>query len=121
MNDTNDNPINFASIDPTADPAAFDRRVEAIIARAATELAARRVRANPVLQLASWRRPMLAAAALVAVVSATILTRIQVPQPIPQIETDGIAEAVGIPQQLAQWIWIDSLPSTADLYVAFEQ
>ena len=121
MNDTNDNPINFASIDPTADPAAFDRRVEAIIARAATELAARRVRANPVLQLASWRRPMLAAAALVAVVSATILTRIQVPQPIPQIETDGIAEAVGIPQPLAQWIWNDSLPSTADLYVAFEQ
>ncbi len=121
MNDTNDNPINFASIDPTADPPEFDRRVEAIIALAATELAARRVRLNPVLQVASWRRPMLAAAALVAVVSATILIQIQVPQPTPQIETDGIAEAVGVPQQLAQWIWNDSLPSTADLYVAFEQ
>lgn len=121
MNDTNDSPINFASIDPTADPAEFDRRVEALIARAATELAARRVRSNPILQLALWRRPMLAAAAVVAVVSATILTQVQVPQAIAPIETDGIAEAVGIPQQMAQWIWNDSLPSTADLYVAFQQ
>ncbi len=121
MNDTNDNPINFASIDPTADPVEFDRRVEALVARAATELAARRVRSNPILQLALWRRPMLAAAAVVAVVSATILTQVQVPQTIAPIETDGIAEAVGIPQQLAQWIWNDSLPSTADLYMAFQQ
>ena len=94
MNDTNDNPIDFTSIDPTADPVEFDRRVEAIVARAATELAARRVRSNPILQLASWRRPMLAAAAVVAVVSATILTQVQVPQTVTPIETDGIAEAV---------------------------
>ena len=120
MNDTNDSPVDFSAIDPTADPVEFDRRVEAIITQAATELASRRMRSNPVLQLASWRRPMLAAAALVAVVLATVLTQIQVPQQ-PLIETDGIAEAVGVPQQLAQWIWSDSLPSTADLYVAFEQ
>ena len=69
----------------------------------------------------STRSTLASCAALVAVVSATILIQIQVPQPTPQIETDGIAEAVGVPQQLAQWIWNDSLPSTADLYVAFEQ
>ncbi len=121
MNDTNDNPIGFASIDPTADPLEFDRRVEAIIALAATELAARRVRSNPILQLALWRRPVLAAAAVLAVVSATILTQVQVPQTVAPIETDGIAEAVGIPQQMARWIWNGSLPSTADLYVTFQQ
>ena len=49
--------------------------VEGIVARAAHELVTRRTRFNPFLQLASWRRPMLAAAAVVAVVTATILTK----------------------------------------------
>ena len=118
MNDAQDRPIDFSPVDPTADPEHFDRLVESIIARAADELAARRVRSNPVLQIAAWRRPMLAAAAVVAVIAGTVLARVQVPI---TDETDGIAEAVGVPVELAQWLWDGTVPSTADLFGVFEE
>jgi len=121
MNRDHERPIDFSPLDPTTDQERFKAMVEGIVARAAHELATRRTRFNPFIQLASWRRPMLAAAAVVAVVSATILTRTQVPQPAVEPETDGIAEAVGVPVELAQWIWDGEVPTTADLFAAFDQ
>ena len=120
MNRDHERPIDFSPLDPTSDQERFETMVEGIVARAAHELVTRRTRFNPFLQLASWRRPMLAAAAVVAVVSATILTQYQVPQPVER-ETDGIAEAVGVPVELAQWIWDGEVPTTADLFAAFDQ
>jgi hypothetical protein len=121
MNDTRDRPFDFSPVDPTADPERFDQLVESIIARAAEELAARRMRTNPVLQIAAWRRPMLAAAAVVAVLAGTVLTRVRVPDAVTTAETDGIAEAVGVPVELAQWLWDGTVPSTADLFGVFEE
>ena len=121
MNKDHERPMDFSPLDPTNDQERFEALVEGIIARAAHELATRRNRFNPFLQLASWRRPMLAAAAVVAVVSATILTQYQVPRPADEPETDGIAEAVGVPVELAQWIWDGEVPTTADLFAAFDQ
>jgi heme/copper-type cytochrome/quinol oxidase subunit 2 len=121
MNDPQDRPIDFSSVDPTADPERFDQLVEAVIAQAADELAARRMQANPVLQIAAWRRPMLAAAAVVAVIAGTVLTQVRVPESISTPETDGIAEAVGIPVELAQWLWDGTVPSTTDLFGVFEE
>ncbi len=120
MNRDHERPIDFSPLDPISDQERFETMVEGIVARAAHELVTRRTRFNPFLQLASWRRPMLAAAAVVAVVSATILTQYQVPQPVER-ETDGIAEAVGVPVELAQWIWDGEVPTTADLFAAFDQ
>jgi hypothetical protein len=121
MTDVPDRPIDFSPVDPTADPERFDRLVESIIARAADELAARRLRWNPVLQIASWKRPMLAAAALVAIIAGTVLTQVRGPDTVTTAETDGIAEAVGVPVELAQWLWDGTVPSTADLFGVFEQ
>ncbi len=121
MNDPQDRLIDFSPVDPTADPERFDQLVESIIARAADELAARRMQANPVLQIAAWRRPMLAAAAVVAVIAGTVLTQVRVPETMATAETDGIAEAVGLPVELAQWLWDGTVPSTADLFGVFEE
>ena len=121
MNRDHERPIDFSPLDPTTDHERFEAMVEGIVARAAHELAPRRTRFNPFIQLAFWRRPMLAAAAVVAVVSATILTQYRAPQPAEGGETDGIAEAVGVPVELAQWIWDGEVPTTADLFAAFDQ
>lgn len=121
MNDRDERPLDFSGLDPTADPEHFGRWMNATMAKAGEELARRRARWNPILQLASWRRPLLAAAAVVAAVSATVLTRVHIPETGSVSETDGVAEAVGVPVELAQWIWEETVPSIGDLVTNFEE
>ena len=119
MNENGNLPIDLSSLDPTREPARFERVVAAINARASDELAVRRSQTNAIAMLARWKRPMLAAAALVALISGTILFSVHAPPPESAPQTDGIAEAMGIPEALAQWIDSDALPTTADLISAF--
>ncbi len=119
MNERGDQLIDLASLDPTRDAARFEHVVASINARASDELAVRRSQTSAIVLLARWKRPMLAAAALVALISGTILFNVRVPQPDFAPQTDGIAEAMGIPAELAQWIDGDDLPSTADLISVF--
>ena len=119
MTENGNRPIDLSSLDPTRDRARFERVVGSINARARGELAARRGQTNAIAMLARWKRPMLAAAAMVALISGTILFNVRVPQPYFAPQTDGIAEAMGIPEALAQWIDADGLPTTADWISAF--
>ena len=119
MSEYGKQPIDFSSLDPTRDTAGFERVVASINARASNELGARRSQTNAIAMLACWKRPMLAAAALVTLISGTILFSVRVPPPDLAPQTDGIAEAMGIPEALAQWIDADDLPTTADLISAF--
>ncbi len=119
MNENGDRPIDLSSLDPTRDRARFERVVASINERASDELAARRSQTNAIAMLARWKRPMLAAAAVVALISGTILFSVRVPPVDLAPQTDGIAEAMGIPEALAQWIDDDRLPTTADLISAF--
>jgi hypothetical protein len=121
MNDRDERPFDFTVLDPTADPKRFSRWVDATMAQAAEELALRRAPWNPILQLASWRRPLLAAAAVVAAVSATVFTQVHVPETATTAATDGVAEAVGVPVELAQWIWDETVPTIAELVTNFEE
>lgn len=119
MSENSDQPIDLSSLDPTRDTARFERAVASINERARDGLAARRGQADAIAMLARWKRPMLAAAALVALISGTILFSVRVPPPDFAAQTDGIAEAMGIPEALARWIDADRLPTTADLISAF--
>ena len=119
--DAQDRPMDLSPVDPTADPERFDQLVESVIARAADELAARRIRSGPVVQIAAWRRPMLAAAAVVAVLAGTVLTQTRIPETMAIEETDGVGEAVGVPVEIAQWLWEETVPSTADLFGVFPE
>ncbi|MEE9197545.1 MAG: hypothetical protein V3U45_05330 [bacterium] len=111
--------IDFSPLDPTTDEARFDEIVGGIVARAAGELSLRRARSTTIVQLARWRRPMLAAAALMAVISATILSQVGGQEAATFSQTDGVAEALGVPGLIAEWIETDELPSTADLLTSF--
>ena len=114
-----DNRIDLSSLDPTRDQARFDRLVGSIMGEAASELEARKGARNTLTLLVSWKRPMLAAAGLVAVVSCGILWRVQAPEQIA--EEIGVAEAFGIPSLLAEGIRANDMPTTFELFEAFQE
>jgi hypothetical protein len=99
----NDDRLNLDALDPTRD-AAFEQRVSAI---AADAMRARRVRSasarsDVFAELAAWMRPALAAAVLIAIVSAAALVR-EARLASPDAATPrgaSAAEILGIPQSL---------------------
>lgn len=114
-----DDRIDFAPLDPTEDPQRFDRIVGAIAERAAEELAARRLKANVFGQVVHWWKPLLAAAAITGIVSISALARLQ--DSAPESETEiGLAEAIGVPEQVADWIRNEDAPTPAELLVTLE-
>lgn len=119
MGEKLDRPIDLSAIDPSADATTFERTIASITTAAADRLAARRAKMDAIVLLARWRRPMLAAAAVAALISGTILATVRVPDYSVAPQTDGIAEAMGVPAAVAQWMAGDRLPTTADLLSAF--
>jgi hypothetical protein len=115
-----DDRIDLSSLDPTADAERFEHIVRAISGGAAGALAARRARASVFGQVGLWWRPLLAAAALAGIISVTALTRLGAPPEASEPEI-GIAEAIGVPQQIAQWVRSDELPSPAELLLTLEE
>ena len=113
-----DDRIDLSALDPTQDEAHFDRLVDSIMERAADQLAERRAASSPLMQLVQWRRPMLAAAAVIAMVSVGVLWQVQRPEVVE--ESTGVAEALGVPTLLAQGIRDNELPTTAELFAAFQ-
>ena len=114
-----DERIDFSSLDPTRDQDRFDRLVGSIMEQAADELANRGVSSSPLMQLVNWGRPMLAAAAVIAMVSVGILWQVQSPEVVE--ESTGVAEAIGVPSLLAQGIRNNDMPTTAELFEAFQE
>ena len=114
-----DDRIDFSSLDPTRDQNRFDQLVGSIMEQAADELANRTATSNPLMQLVNWKRPMLAAAAVIAMVSVGVL--LQVESPEVEEDTTGIAEAIGVPSLLAQGIRNNDMPTTAELFEAFQE
>lgn len=111
--------IDFSSLDPTQDQDRFDRLVGSVMEQAADELTRRGVSSNPLMQLLNWKRPMLAAAAVIAMVSGGILWQVQAPVGVE--ETTGVAEAIGVPSLLAQAIRYNEIPTTAELFDALQE
>jgi endonuclease/exonuclease/phosphatase (EEP) superfamily protein YafD len=113
--------IDLSPLDPTRDSDRFDATVRSITTAAANELVARRSRADVFGQVARWWWPLLAAAVVTGVVSLATLAQVQVETSTTSTETEiTIAEAIGVPQQLALWIESDEMPSSADLLLTLE-
>src|SRR5437016_6608679 len=78
MNEDGDR-MDFSALDPKAEPERLERARSSIAARVAPALRARRgsaaARPDVWMGLAAWRRPVLAAAALIALVSALALAQ----------------------------------------------
>ena len=113
-----ENRIDFSALDPIRDQDHFDGLVDSILDRASDELAARRASSSPLNQLVQWKRPMLAAAVIIAMVSTGVLLRVKGVEDVE--ESYGIAEAIGVPTLLAQGIRDNDMPTTAELFEAFQ-
>ena len=115
MSEQDNRPVNLEALDPTVDTERFDRMISSIMDESGDELASRRAPYGVMAELGRWRRPMMAAAAVAAVLSVITLTRIPVASPNDDVRAEGIVEALGVPTELAQWIGSEELPSAADI------
>lgn len=104
------------ALDPTADPARLARLQGAIRARAAAELTRRRLDQGPLGVADRWSRPLMAAAAVVMLVSGAVL--LSVPRPDPaSVATAG---TLGVSGPLSGWAERGTLPSPAELFTSLE-
>jgi hypothetical protein len=115
-----DDRVDFSSLDPTEDRERFDDIVRSITAAAAGQLSARRARADVFAQVVSWWRPLLAAAAITGIVSIGALARSQASTTAAETQI-SLAEAIGVPEQIADWVWSEDAPTADELLVALEE
>jgi hypothetical protein len=115
-----DEQFDFSPLDPARDPDRFERMVSNITWRARMELKRRaeRVRISPVEVVATWYRPALAAAAAIAAVSLTLLTTVG--RAKTEVPTGAYMSSTEVPAALSTWYEEDSIPTAAELLVAFE-
>lgn len=115
--------LNLAALDPAADSERWERTIASIRERAQPELQRRRLAArNPLFLLASWARPMLSAAAVLAAVSVALLSIEDEPAPQPLVlqPEAGVAAALQIPDPMSAWLDEERAPTIDDLLLALE-
>lgn len=112
--------IDLSALDPTRDEARWEGLVRRIMDEAAPELTRRATRNDPFALLGSWARPMIAAAASIAVVSMVLLQRDSGPVELGSTASLNILEALEVPRPAADWLAEDRAPTVADLVTALE-
>ena len=123
MNDDHDR-LDLSLLDPERDAARLARSRAAILTRVAPSLRARRERGPALwLQLASWRAPVFAAAALLAVASIAVILRtpatrtdaVAVVTPVSTASTpSSLGEAAGLPAGIATWVETGTPPGSSN-------
>ncbi|HEX2189554.1 MAG TPA: hypothetical protein VHG51_11680 [Longimicrobiaceae bacterium] len=110
----------LAPLDPARDPQRWERMVGGIMAAAGPELARRAALPQPgmLLLLSDWLRPTVSAAALMAAAAAAFLVA-QGPATAPVAEA-GLAESLGYPTAVADWVYGGDAPSVEALVTEME-
>jgi hypothetical protein len=111
--------VDLSALDPTTDELRYERLVRGVLAAAEPELARRALARRPLTLLGAWARPMIAAAAVVAVLAGSVLATID--RAGPGLATDDLAEGLGIPAPAAEWLAENRDPTRADLVLAMER
>jgi len=113
-----DDRIDLSPLDPSTDVRGFEDRIRRIMGRAEPLLVDRRRRAGIIGEITRWRRPMLMAAAVVALVASATLALVHTPE--AEAIDLSVARAIGVPTTLAMWVSSDALPSPAQLMTSAE-
>jgi hypothetical protein len=103
--------LDLSPLDPRTDALRFERLVREVRRAATPELVRRQAGLTLWGQIARWRRPILAASGLVALVSVIVLA---VAHPSATSQTT-LAEAFGVPSQVARWVQANEKPTPGDL------
>ncbi|MFN2384379.1 MAG: hypothetical protein ABR559_09000 [Gemmatimonadota bacterium] len=118
--------LDFTMLDPSRDRDRWERLVGQITARATPFLsgyreaprAARQAERSPVLYLAGWLRPALAAAATIALLAAGTLLATRTESVAAPVAT--VAEALGYPAPVTAWVEAGRVPSVEELAITLE-
>jgi anti-sigma-K factor RskA len=99
---------------------ALERLAEAILKRAAPELRRRAAAAALAGALGAWRRPVLVAAAVVAVAAGTVLALSERPAAVVAVGITSMTEALRVPEPAVTWLEEGRSPTSSDLLWATE-
>jgi hypothetical protein len=100
------------------DEARRELLVAAIMANATPELARRRaLDVSPMLMLSEWMRPALAAAAVIALLSAFVLS-LDLTETTPG---GSLANALAVPEPADAWLVGERAPTVGDVLIAMER
>lgn len=105
---------------PLLTPVARERLVRRVMAAALPELQRRAMGRGPILVLADWARPALAAAALIALASALALGLARPGSAVSPTPASGLAEALNVPSPVSTWIVTDRDPTVGDMIAVVE-
>jgi hypothetical protein len=98
-----------------------DRLVGAIMRRAAPELTRRASRAGVLGMLGNWMWPTLAAAAVAALISGTVLARVQSDtDDVGGLLLGGVVPALGLAEPVSAWLDEGRAPHVSDVVLALE-
>lgn len=112
--------LNLSALDPAADSERWELLVGTITRRAMPELARRAAARSPLVLLAGWARPMLAAAAVLAAISLGVLgTAVETEVPGGSYAS-GLIEELEVPAPLATWLTEERGPTVEDLILALD-
>jgi hypothetical protein len=109
----NEDPIDFAFLDPTVDADTFDRRVAQIRFAASAIMARRRAGGTPFAFVARWRAPLIAALLLVTFVSIALLRTVRVDAGLDtDTPSDEVAEVLGATTPMSELLLSTSTSPT---------
>jgi hypothetical protein len=111
--------IDLSPLDPAIEAERWANLLHRVNAAAAPELARRASGPGSMLILAQWTRPILAVAAVLALVSLSIFRLT-----LPASDVAGVAsfaEALGFPTPVAEWLTEGRTPVEDDLLLVLER
>jgi hypothetical protein len=110
--------VDLSALDPAWDELRYERLVRGVLSASQQELARRARMQTPLTVVGMWARPMLAAAAVVAILAGGVLFTLE--RTAPGEASDSLAEGLGIPAPAAEWLTENREPTRADLVLAME-
>jgi hypothetical protein len=111
--------VDLTAIDAMSDQLHLERLVRRVVTAAGPELE-RRARSQTALALLGvWARPMLAAAAMVAILAGGVLVATERERQPDRPAT--VVDALGVPAPASDWLAEGREPTKADLVLAMER
>jgi len=115
--------LDLSALDPIVGTSEWAELVARIVRAAEPELHRRAEAASsPLTVLAGWSRPILAAAAVVALLAVGALARDGMGDgPLAEASGGELPELLGLPSPVSAWLSEERSPTTNDVVLAFEE
>lgn len=111
--------VDLSALDLATDQLRYERLVRRVLGAAERELERRKAARTTLALLGGWARPLLAAAAVVAVLAGGVLMATE--RDSAAAGPGVLGESLGVPSPAADWLSEGREPNKADLVLAMER